>query len=105
VLIQEVINWGGEHTHDCLTLFARNTHPSHADSVLLQNPRFMDEAIGIGHFQSPYSRIDTGGPALWPSLPSATAGRPYFMNRLKPGPRMIDLLRRAKARASNIRLR
>jgi SAM-dependent methyltransferase len=55
ILIQEVINWGGEHLIDCLTLFTRHdTYPS-AKAVHLKNPLFMAEAKLIKNFQSHYS--------------------------------------------------
>jgi len=57
ILIQEVINWGGEHLIDCLTLFTRHdTYPS-AKAVYLKNPLFMGEATLIQNFQSPYSAL------------------------------------------------
>jgi SAM-dependent methyltransferase len=57
ILIQEVINWGGEDTHDCLTLFCRAAaYPSH-EPIFLNNPRFMEEAALIKHFQSRYASL------------------------------------------------
>lgn len=57
ILIQEVVNWGGEHLIDCFTLFAcRDSYPA-AKAVRLQNPVFMGEATIIQHFQSPYSAL------------------------------------------------
>jgi SAM-dependent methyltransferase len=57
ILIQEVVNWGGEHLIDCLTLFARaDSYPS-AKTVRLNNPLFMGEATIIQNFQSPYSAV------------------------------------------------
>jgi SAM-dependent methyltransferase len=53
VLVQEIINWGGEHMHDCLTLFGR--HRAHAKSIRIENPRFMDEALIIRDFQAAWS--------------------------------------------------
>jgi SAM-dependent methyltransferase len=57
ILVQEVVNWGGEHFIDCLTLFTRPTNYPSAQSVKLRNPLFMGEAKIIQHFQSPYSKI------------------------------------------------
>ena len=53
-LIQEIINWGGEHMHDCLTLFGR--HRAGAKLVRIENPKFMVEALSIRDFQAPWSR-------------------------------------------------
>jgi SAM-dependent methyltransferase len=55
VLVQEVINWGGEHLHDCFTLFARGAAYPTAETVLLKNPRYMEEAFVIRNFQSGYA--------------------------------------------------
>jgi SAM-dependent methyltransferase len=57
VLIQEVVNWGGEYLIDCLTLFARRDSYPAAKAVRLQNPVFMGEATIIQHFQSHYSAL------------------------------------------------
>ncbi len=57
ILIQEIINWAGEHTQDCLTLFCRaDAFPSH-EPVFLTNPNFMEEAVLVKQFQSPYSAL------------------------------------------------
>jgi SAM-dependent methyltransferase len=57
VLIQEIVNWGGEHLIDCLTLFSRHeTYPS-VKAVRHKNPLFMAEATLIKGFQSPYSKL------------------------------------------------
>ncbi|SCY43879.1 class I SAM-dependent methyltransferase [Nitrosospira sp. Nsp13] len=53
-LIQEVINWGGEHMHDCLTLFGR--YRVGTELVRIENPQFMVEALSIRDFQAPWSR-------------------------------------------------
>jgi hypothetical protein len=45
VLLQEVINWGGDHMHDCLTLFGR--HRANSKPVRIKNPHFIDEAFII----------------------------------------------------------
>jgi SAM-dependent methyltransferase len=56
VLVQEVINWGGQHLIDCLTLFSRHdTYPT-AKPVRLKNPLFMGEATLIKNFQSQYNK-------------------------------------------------
>jgi SAM-dependent methyltransferase len=55
VLIQEVVNWGGEHLIDCLTLFGRGDSYPAAKAVRLTNPLFMGESTLIKNFQSPYS--------------------------------------------------
>lgn len=61
ILIQEVINWGGQHTHDCLTLFCRaDAFASHAP-LFLTNPKFMEEAFLIKQYQSPYSALANAG--------------------------------------------
>jgi hypothetical protein len=62
VLIQEVVNWGGEHLIDCLTLFGRGDSYPAAKAVRLTNPLFMGESTLIKHFQSPYSML-TRAPA------------------------------------------
>ncbi len=54
VLIQEVINWGSEHMHDCLTLFGRRSAGS--KSARVDNPCFMDEAFIIRGFQALWSK-------------------------------------------------
>jgi SAM-dependent methyltransferase len=54
VIIQEVINWGGEHMHDCLTLFGRRR--ANVESIRLENPRFMEEASIIHNFQAYWSK-------------------------------------------------
>jgi SAM-dependent methyltransferase len=54
VLIQEVVNWGSEHMHDCLTLFGRRSASS--KSARVDNPRFMDEAFIIRDFQAMWSK-------------------------------------------------
>jgi SAM-dependent methyltransferase len=57
ILIQEVVNWGGEHLIDCLTLFGhRDSYPA-AKAVHLKNPLFMGESTLIKNFQSPYSML------------------------------------------------
>lgn len=52
-LIQEIINWGGEHMHDCLTLFGR--YSAGAKLVRIENPKFMIEALSIRDFQAQWS--------------------------------------------------
>jgi SAM-dependent methyltransferase len=54
VLIQEIINWGSGHMHDCLTLFGRRSASS--KSARVDNPRFMDEAFIIRDFQALWSK-------------------------------------------------
>jgi len=57
VLVQKIVNWGGEHLIDCLSLFAhKNTFPS-IQPVRHTNPLFMAEAKLIKDFQSPYSKL------------------------------------------------
>jgi len=62
VLIQELINWGGgECLLDAMTLFAKR--PSTQTPVIIENPRFMEEAAMIGSVQSVWS---TGqSPGFW----------------------------------------
>lgn len=60
VLIQEVVNWGGEHLIDCLTLFSRRETYPFTRPVRLNNPVFMGEARLIESFQSHYSRLWSG---------------------------------------------
>jgi SAM-dependent methyltransferase len=62
LLIQEVVNWGGEHLIDCLTLFTRQNATAFAAPVRLRNPLFMGEATLIQNFQSPYSAVTTSFP-------------------------------------------
>jgi SAM-dependent methyltransferase len=62
LLIQEVVNWGGEHLIDCLTLFTRKDTSPFAAAVRLKNPLFMGEATLIQNFQSPYSTVTTSCP-------------------------------------------
>lgn len=57
VLLQEIITWGGEHMHDCLTLFGHGLQ-GHI-STQVQNPHFMEEAFLIRDFQSPWSAVST----------------------------------------------
>ncbi len=57
VLTEEIVNSGGEHLIDCLTLFSRkDTFPS-VQPVRHKNSLFMGEATLIKGFQSPYSRL------------------------------------------------
>lgn len=63
VLVQEIVNWGGDHLIDCLTLLARREAFPAAKPVRLQNPTFMGEATLIRNFQSLYSRIFDKHPA------------------------------------------
>jgi SAM-dependent methyltransferase len=60
VLIQEVVNWGGEHLIDCLTLFSRRETYPFNKPVRLNNPVFMGEAKLIQSFQSHYSTLWSG---------------------------------------------
>jgi len=57
VLIQEIINWGGEHLIDCLTLFSRREAYPSVKPVRHKNPLFMGEATLIKNFQSAYRRL------------------------------------------------
>lgn len=57
VLIQEVVNWGGDQLIDCLTLFGRRDGYPFVKPVRLENPLFMSESILIRNFQSPYSAL------------------------------------------------
>jgi hypothetical protein len=54
ILVQEVINWGGQHQHDCLTTFGKR-RPS--ESVFLSNGHFMNEASIIRDFHAPYNKV------------------------------------------------
>ena len=56
ILVQELINWGGEACHDCLTLFGRADAIS-VEPLMLENPQFMEEATLIHRYQSPYSTL------------------------------------------------
>lgn len=60
VLIQEIVNWGGEHLIDCLTLFSRHEAYPSIKAIRHKNPLFMDEATLIKGFQSPYSLLFDG---------------------------------------------
>jgi SAM-dependent methyltransferase len=62
VLIQEVINWGGEYTHDGLTLFSQAAAFKSQRPMLLKNSKFMEEATLVRQFQSPYSFIERSLP-------------------------------------------
>jgi SAM-dependent methyltransferase len=57
VFVQEIINWGGTHMHDCLTLFGRRRH---VKPIRIENPRFMDEALVIRDFQAAWSGVNAG---------------------------------------------
>jgi SAM-dependent methyltransferase len=74
ILVQEVVNWGGEHLIDCLTLFTRAANYPAAQTVKLRNPLFMGEAKIIQHFQSLYSRIVDERPAA--ATAKSAAGGP-----------------------------
>jgi SAM-dependent methyltransferase len=63
VLVQEVVNWGGEHLIDCLTLFAHSDAYPNTQTVHRRNPVYMGEATLIQNFQSPYSAISAEQPA------------------------------------------
>jgi SAM-dependent methyltransferase len=71
VLIQEIVNWGGEHMIDCLTLFGRKTCYPSAKGLRLENPLFMGEATLIQKFQSPYSAVSREPPASAPGARAA----------------------------------
>lgn len=79
LLIQEVVNWGGEHLTDCLTLFTRQSTSPFAAPVRLKNPLFMGEATIIQNFQSPYSSVRTSHsravPPEQPWLPAEQADK------------------------------
>ena len=62
LLIQEVVNWGGEHLIDCLTLFTRQNATPFSAPVRLKNPLFMGEATLVQNFQSPYSVVRVSCP-------------------------------------------
>ncbi len=65
VLVQEIVNWGGQMLSDCLTMFGRATSPaSRPASIVITNPRFMDEAEIIRASQSDYSKIRTDAAAF-----------------------------------------
>ncbi len=72
VLVQEVVNWGGEHLIDCLTLFARSDAFPNTQIVRLRNPVYMGEATLIQHFQSRYSAISAEPPVRMASPLAAT---------------------------------
>ncbi|MFN3656272.1 MAG: class I SAM-dependent methyltransferase [Pseudolabrys sp.] len=59
VLVQEVVNWGGDQLIDCLSLFGRRDDYPAANPVQLQNRMFMAESTLIHHFQSPYSKLES----------------------------------------------
>lgn len=64
VLIQEVVNWGGQMLSDCLTMFGRaDSSTDQLAPIVIANPRFMDEAELIRASQSDYSRIRTDATA------------------------------------------
>src|SRR5258708_2803897 len=54
VLIQEIINWGSEHMHDCLTLFGRRSATSNSSTV--DHPPCMSAASIIQDFQALWSK-------------------------------------------------
>jgi hypothetical protein len=60
VLIQEVVNWGGDHLIHCLTLFSRRETYPFSEPIRLNNPLFMAEAKLIQSFQSRYSSLWSG---------------------------------------------
>lgn len=70
VLVQEIVNWGGEHLIDCLTLFARLDSYKSIQPVRLRNPLFMGEATLVQHFQSHYSKVSPR-PETMPKLAAA----------------------------------
>lgn len=55
VIIQEIINWGGDHMIDCFTLFSKQRNES--ASCRLQNYQFAEEVDFIREFQSPWSKV------------------------------------------------
>jgi SAM-dependent methyltransferase len=57
VLIQKIVNWGGDHLIDCLTLFSRRETYPFSEPIRLNNPVFMAEARLIQSFQSHYSSL------------------------------------------------
>jgi SAM-dependent methyltransferase len=76
VLIQELINWGGECLLDSMTLFAKCR--STPTPVIMENPRFMEEAAMIRNVQSVWSTRealpDAGEPHRAPGSGAAAAG-------------------------------
>jgi SAM-dependent methyltransferase len=60
VLVQELINWGGDRLHDCLTLFCRDDSPLSSETNYVENAHFMEEANLIRNYQSHYSRVQIG---------------------------------------------
>ena len=62
VLIQEVINWGGEVLCDCMTMFTRADAPTAGLApVVITNHHFMEEVALIKNVQSCYSGMKVGG--------------------------------------------
>ncbi len=57
VIIQEKINWGSSECIDCLTLFRKNLSPDFCNTIVLENPHFMEEAKLIRSFHEPYNRV------------------------------------------------
>ncbi len=45
---QEIVNWGGVNLTDCFSLFTRVGSKFDRTTEIIENPRFMDEAIYLG---------------------------------------------------------
>ncbi len=54
--VQEIINWGGTDLSDCFSLLVAQS-PSDADETLVvENPRFMDQAVALGQAAEVFAR-------------------------------------------------
>jgi Flp pilus assembly protein TadD/ubiquinone/menaquinone biosynthesis C-methylase UbiE len=46
-LTQEIIAWGGDVLNDCMSVFAKDDGYEPEETVILENPHFMEEAAGL----------------------------------------------------------
>jgi SAM-dependent methyltransferase len=66
---QEILNWHMENLNDCFSLCARPESRFARPNVVVENPRFMDEAAAIGAIAERYGA--QGFPGVPPSTPPA----------------------------------
>jgi hypothetical protein len=61
VVAQEVVNWGCPHLTDCFSLFTRTDSKYARPRQIVENPRFMDEALQLGALARLYHRWEKVG--------------------------------------------
>jgi SAM-dependent methyltransferase len=61
VVSQEVVNWGCPHLTDCFSLFTGTDSKYAGPRQVVENPRFMDEALQLGSLARLYHRWEKLG--------------------------------------------